>query len=487
MTTQRTTIIAGLLLLVAGVLRAELPPDAQSAMEKGVLAAQQQDYALAAKYFAEARELAPEAPELLYNLGLAESKIPGRELRAIAWFGAYLAANPAAPNAKAVRKQMDALDVTNQVNITRFIKTTTDAANLVPNPDRQREDLIMPSLYRGGSLHYAVILLAKNGNSAEALKVAEGIGDAGMRSRAQGVVGLILAKSGDKAGARKCFSLAVRTGKNTGSSNWALAVNQAWAGEIEAALMTAESVTDDAWASGYVKCEIAKAMIEKGDIPAANQLLAEVERIAYYMKNEIGDDTHKSDTYKSLGEVYVQAGDLAAAHKAADQIKVDWYKKSVLTEISNAQAAKQKYDWKSQAKSGDFAGALQAVDKLGQEKWTAVSAVAKMQAGSGDFAGALNTVATIPNNWGKDHARWVVIEVQIQRQSPSAPQDWIALNTEVLSGPIFTEFSSTLATLPKGSAKETFDALYDTASEVLLMRAAVTRMMKMQRTKQIKS
>jgi len=84
-----------------------LPPDAQEAMKNGIIAAKQQDYLLAARYFQDARKIAPDSPEIFFNLGLAESKIPGRELRAIAWFGAYLASTTNAPNAAAVKDQID--------------------------------------------------------------------------------------------------------------------------------------------------------------------------------------------------------------------------------------------------------------------------------------------------------------------------------------------------------------------------------------------
>src|SRR5262245_48478893 len=77
--------------------RDELPPEAQEAFDKGVIAAKQKDYQVAIRFFQEARTLAPDAREIFFNLGLAESKIPGHELRAICWFGAYLAANPNVP------------------------------------------------------------------------------------------------------------------------------------------------------------------------------------------------------------------------------------------------------------------------------------------------------------------------------------------------------------------------------------------------------
>jgi hypothetical protein len=109
-----------------------LPPEAQEAVHKGVLAANQQDYLLAIRYFQDARKTAPQSAEIYYDLGLAESKIPGRELRSIAWFGAYLAAYPNAPNATAVKDQVDALDVKSQSNISRFIAKLQDQVRQSP-------------------------------------------------------------------------------------------------------------------------------------------------------------------------------------------------------------------------------------------------------------------------------------------------------------------------------------------------------------------
>ena len=64
-----------------------LSPAAQEAINNGIIATKVPDYLLAIKYFEEARKAAPQSPEVFFNLGLAESKIPGRELRAICWFG----------------------------------------------------------------------------------------------------------------------------------------------------------------------------------------------------------------------------------------------------------------------------------------------------------------------------------------------------------------------------------------------------------------
>jgi hypothetical protein len=111
---------------------AALPAAAQEALNKGIIAAKVPDYLLAIRYLEEARKLAPTAPVIFMNLGIAESKIPGRELRAIAWFGAYLAATPDAPNAAAVKEQIAVLEVKNQSNLSRLIKSVQEAAFMKP-------------------------------------------------------------------------------------------------------------------------------------------------------------------------------------------------------------------------------------------------------------------------------------------------------------------------------------------------------------------
>ena len=64
-----------------------LPPEARQAFDKGMLAVGQMEWQTAIRYFLKAQELEPYAPEILFNLGLAESRVPGHELRAIVCSG----------------------------------------------------------------------------------------------------------------------------------------------------------------------------------------------------------------------------------------------------------------------------------------------------------------------------------------------------------------------------------------------------------------
>ena len=94
------------------------------------MAAEQQEWQIAIRYFSEAQEKAPYAPEILFNLGLAESKVPGRELRALAWFHAYLAA--AAPNVRALRDECEKLEIRIEAMLSRLVGQAKTMANAFP-------------------------------------------------------------------------------------------------------------------------------------------------------------------------------------------------------------------------------------------------------------------------------------------------------------------------------------------------------------------
>jgi tetratricopeptide (TPR) repeat protein len=83
------------------------------AFAQGTAAARQQDWLPALRAFEQAYKLGPTPPAapLLFNLGFTESRLPGRELRAIAWFRLYLHDVPSAANAGAVRQELAGLRV----------------------------------------------------------------------------------------------------------------------------------------------------------------------------------------------------------------------------------------------------------------------------------------------------------------------------------------------------------------------------------------
>ena len=86
-----------------------VPPAARMALNQGLAAAEAHQYDIALQDFKNAFNADQADPEIWFNLGLASSKLPGRELDAITYFEAYLRKVSDAPNRPAI------LDTINQL------------------------------------------------------------------------------------------------------------------------------------------------------------------------------------------------------------------------------------------------------------------------------------------------------------------------------------------------------------------------------------
>src|SRR5262249_11384832 len=98
-----------------------VPAAAKNRFDEGVRAAHDSNWLTAIKAFQEAQSIAPGNGPILFNLGLAESKIPGRELRSIAWFKAYLSVSPNAENVAAVNTELRTLETRARSQINEWI------------------------------------------------------------------------------------------------------------------------------------------------------------------------------------------------------------------------------------------------------------------------------------------------------------------------------------------------------------------------------
>ncbi|WP_332776322.1 tetratricopeptide repeat protein [Polaromonas sp.] len=277
-----------------------LPPAAQEAIDKGIIAAKVPDYLLAIRYFDEARKLAPQAPVVYLNLGLAESRIPGRELRAMAWFGAYLAAYPDAPNAAAVKEQIGVLDVRNQSNVLRLIKTVQDASNQISDQDAANKI--------SGSNKEGVMV---NKSPASVYKMPQ-----------------LWVKAGDIASAQKAADL-IQVKDDTSlksAAQWGIAKAQVKAGDIAGAQKTADLIQYAFWKSAAME-EVAKAQAEAGDIAGA-QKTADL----------IQDARQKSWAQFFIARAQAEVGDIAGAQKTADLIQGADDKRRAQSAIAAVQA-----------------------------------------------------------------------------------------------------------------------------------------------------
>jgi tetratricopeptide (TPR) repeat protein len=237
------------------VSAAPLPPAAQDALSKGIIAAKVPDYPLAIRYFEEARRLAPAAPVVFLNLGIAESKLPGRELRAIAWFGAYLAATPDAPNAAAVKEQLAVLEVRNQSNVSRFLKTVQAAADLV----KDDHGLGLVRRFAEVQIKAGDLPGARNNlASAARTQIGNTLGDVRVQTMVLTSIAKEQIKAGDLRGAR---------------------------GTLESAQQTADRIRELPQYKASEQRDVAEAQIVAGDVAGAQKTLASMQKTTALIKD----------------------------------------------------------------------------------------------------------------------------------------------------------------------------------------------------------
>jgi tetratricopeptide (TPR) repeat protein len=457
---------------------ASLPADAQAALKKGLAAANEQQWEMAIQNFQDARKIAPDAPEIYYDLGLAESKIPGRELRAVAWFGAYLAATPNAPNTAAVRDLISELQTKSQGNVDRLIKATEVADSLLPDTPIKHNGGILgnltnkPDQDRMQSLYDVANLWASAGNSANAVKAAHRIGQAGYNETnslsqivaAQASAGHIAdaietassfddvnesktaklaiaaaqAKAGDLEGARATLLAAQqRAGKEKSAYMLnALGVDiaraQASIGDISGARKTAEMMPSPV-AKTWAYLAMAEAQIKAGDFAAAQATLAIAQKAADMWNSlkaeqkkarcncqlsEPQDQSTLAFLELRIGQMLADTGDLSGARSALRIAQK--YTKLISSPQSKSSQAAQTAE--AQANVGDVAGAQESARLISDSMWksNAARAIVAAQAKAGDVAGAQRTADLTGDPNVTSMAKYIIADAQAKRASSSS-------------------------------------------------------------------
>ncbi len=357
-------IIIGLFLLLIATTDSfgqstTLSPAAQEAVNKAIVATKIPDYPLALTYFQEARKAAPQSAEIFFNLGLAESNIPGRELRAICWFGAYLTTNPAAPNAAAVKEQINTLDVKNRSSLIRMLNMVQDAAVQISGKDES------------DGLENVVTMWMSMGDLPAAIKAA----------------GLIHKKDV----LNKSYAL------------WDIADAEFDAGDIAAAQKTSDQIP-----FAQVKCRqllgTAVSQLKNGDTSSAQRTLAAAFTIAQQIHTDPdfgiqSNNTRETELLSQVGEAQAEAGDIAGAQKTYNAIKektdFGFEKVKTLSAIFLAQTLKSDKDG-AQKTFSEAQRAFETIDKDYKLSidW-ANKSMAEAQVKSGDITGGQKTAELI--------------------------------------------------------------------------------------------
>ena len=403
---SRRVLLALLLTLGAVPSRAQLPPQAQEAIDKGIIAAKVPDYLLAIRYFNDARRTAPQAPVVYLNLGLAESRVSGRELRAIAWFGAYLAALPEAPNAAAVKQQIAVLLVKNESDLARVLDSLQAAALQTHSDSRASNLADVAALWaRAGDIEAATKLGSvynaarraiaeaqlRSGDAAAAQSTASAIPSPDERITLEIAIVEARVAAGDTAGARESLAAAEKTAAAAlGFSNKAHAYTAIGAiytrlGDRAAAqasylvaMNTADRFGSDASGKAKLLADLSDAQLRTGEVSAGRATLSAARTVAEALK----DEWQKARALTEIAEVQVRSGDWEEALKASERL--DHYGNMLV----------RKAIIELQVTKGNFAAALSTAEPIVMDNKSDFQAeIAEAQIRAGDMKGANATLA----------------------------------------------------------------------------------------------
>lgn len=323
-----------------------LPPAAQEALDNGIIAAKVPDYVLAIRYFEEARKIAPNAPIIYFNLGLAESKIPGRELRAICWFSAFLAADPNSANTAAVKEQIQILKIKSQSNVSRLLTNLQDAAVKMRTP-------------LGSGLDGIATMWAKSGDIETAFKTVALADDASRRDSAYSGIAYAQAKAGDIPSAIKTAGMIQKLWDRTHTFLNIAAVqieNNDSAGaesSIAEAKKSADSETN--WTKAHLLNEVGQMQIKAGNMTGAQSTLKEAAAVTDLSWRSPEDPVEKIHTQSPIAEAQIAAGDIEGAKQT---LLMAFKLSELITDPKERVAQQGLYIIRYQAQAGDIKNAL---------------------------------------------------------------------------------------------------------------------------------
>ena len=431
-----TTVIASLIAL--GLAHADISPETQAAIDQGLSALQTQNFSSAGACFQKARALGP-ASEVDSSIGQAEAKIPGRELRAICWLGAYLAAKPTATDAEAVKREIDSLQTKSQTRILALVQSAEDAAQGMPSGEPRDQALrsvagLWESLDDETHARKTIDLIDSKGPKSDAFstlacayaekaaKQFEQVDLAGMQrslDQAQSMVQLMAfqdtypqyriamahltiarqqVRTGDFSGARASMVAAQEIGD---------AITDNWHSEIDAAVTTAE-------------IGLGRAQLKTGDAAGARETFA----LALKKADAVQRPNEKYDVLMDMADAQTKAGDLVDARASLATAL------PLVTVYNDAGHARMEIV-RAQVKAGDLAAAQTTADLIteGNPSWRndARIAIAEGQIKAGALEGARKSLgaalaaADLYENkgQGKFQAQRLIADAQTRAGDPT--------------------------------------------------------------------
>lgn len=345
--------IACLLLVGAASAKAEeLTTDVRDALERGVAAARGQQWLVALQQFDIAFDKAPTAPEVLFNLALANDRMGGREIRAIGWYRAYLAAAPRAANRDQIVARIAGLEVAARTTAQGLINKALAANKLLPTESD-----------RTGGLSDIGRAQAKLGDVAGAFATMANLPSGNMGTyyldNGYGSLAAEFARAGDFANAENAIRKVVAADPRDSAIDSVVGV-----------LLTANKIADALAYAANIKgvqrirtyLQLAQAQAKAKDQAGARQSLDR----AVSARNDLPEKERTASRAGSLIETAVSINELSVAKREFDSALRAWNsvpkaKRSLegpenlikaATRLNDLESARRLYadiDWKSEA------------------------------------------------------------------------------------------------------------------------------------------
>ena len=304
--------------------RAIISPAAKGAYIRGLSVAEQENWELAIKYFGEAREEAPAWPDPFYNLAYSCRQAGGRELIAIAWYHAYLAAASGTADTDQVRAWIVEFEVRVESRVRMLIRGVKDVYSSMG----QSSPPGLEALELARALAYL-------GDFPEAKEMASGILDGRRSEYYMAMAYMRIAReqgrAGDLAGARETFAEARKVAVQFPDEDGAyyegeilyipvskerfyrdLSRSQTDAGDIAGAKETTSWILDDEKNGAYFYIAVAQA--KSGDISGAIETADQTQR-AFWHRTIRNGQQEKGDLEHAIA--------LMAAHGAFESARSD--------------------------------------------------------------------------------------------------------------------------------------------------------------------
>ncbi|MDQ2868767.1 MAG: hypothetical protein M3R59_10225, partial [Verrucomicrobiota bacterium] len=328
----------------------DLPAAAKEATSKGLAAAGQKEWKIALRYLEEARKAAPHSPITLYNLALAEAQIPGRELRAVACFEAYLLAAPETDKAASIRSQIAKLELKTEADAGQIIDMAKQVASNYSagsyEANSAQESIAILQAHAGdvdAALATARQLLSNNSNVSLIPDIVEALAVGGHFDEAKSLAGQI----GDAADRSSAF--------------WRILAEQAKRGLLNDARSTLSQISYPQFVrlalSGLVEAE-AKA----GEMDQARQRLIRLDEMAKGMSTkDAHEKSQRNSVLDEVGQSHLLANDWRGA-KAILALVFNEKGYAYHDRLEGAISQKMNALRDDKLKVGDWAGAEAIVD-----------------------------------------------------------------------------------------------------------------------------